>query len=578
MGFLDRLRPEFWNGTTEGGPYRSLFNYRRLWWLAVALLVAVSLTPLCIMTAIDFGVTKQAVTRENLHRTTITTSNTRRTLSYFLEERLAALTFAARVESFPVLSTPTRLAEMLNNLKSGFGGFVDLGVIDASGRQVTYVGPYDLLGIDYSGQEWFKKTLESGYFISDVYLGFRNVPHMVISVRADLPDGGFFVLRATVDTQRINDILANIDLSGSGDAFLINHEGIIQTMSRSHGSVLERLPLGVPPAAERTEVYEIDNASGGLIVGYAYIEGTPLILMVIKRQAELMKPWYAVRLNLVGFLAVSVLIILVVILGVATYMVEKTYIADQTRAKTLQQMEHTNRMASIGRLAAGVAHEINNPLAIINEQAGLMQDLVFYGKEMPTPKRLAGIVDTILASVERAGIITKRLLSFSRHQEVHIEAVHLPKVAEEVLSFLAKEAEYRRIKVEVAAAEDVPTIESDRGKLQQVLLNLINNAFQAMDDGGHLCLRIFTPTPDAVAIRVQDNGCGIPAADVKRIFEPFFSTKKKNGGTGLGLSITYALVQELGGQLSVESELGQGSAFTTTFPLAKGDAGEDSAG
>jgi two-component system, NtrC family, sensor kinase len=574
MGFLDRLRPEFWNGAADGGPYRSLFNYRRLWWLAVALLAAVSLTPLCIMTVIDFGVTKRAVTQENLHRTTITTSNTRRTLSYFLEERLAALTFAARVESFPVLTTPLRLAEMLKSLKSGFGGFVDLGVIDASGRQVTYVGPYDLLGIDYSGQEWFKKTLESGYFISDVYLGFRNVPHMVISVRADLPGGGFFVLRATVDTQRINDILANIDLSGSGDAFLINHEGIIQTMSRSHGSVLEHLPLGVPPSAERTEVYEIDNASGGLIVGYAYIEGTPLILMVIKHQAELMKPWYAVRLNLVGFLAVSVLIILVVILGVATYMVEKIFVVDQTRAKTLQQMEHTNRMASIGRLAAGVAHEINNPLAIINEKAGLMKDLVFYGKEMPTPERLTGIVDSILASVERAGTITKRLLSFSRHQEVHIEAVSLPKVAEEVLSFLTKEAEYRRIKVEVAAAEDLPTIESDRGKLQQVLLNLINNAFQAMDDGGHLCLRVFTPTSDAISISVQDNGCGIPAADVKRIFEPFFSTKKKKGGTGLGLSITYGLVQELGGQLSVESELGHGSTFTMTFPLAKGDAGE----
>jgi two-component system, NtrC family, sensor kinase len=577
MGFLDRLRPEFWTGAADGGPYRSLFNYRRLWWLSVALLAAVSLTPLCIMTVIDFGVTKRAVNQENLNRTTITTSNTRRTLSYFLEERLAALTFAARIESYPVLTTPERLAEMLKNLKAGFGGFMDLGVIDASGRQVTYVGPYDLLGIDYSDQEWFKKTIESGYFISDVYLGFRNVPHMVISVRADLPGGGFFVLRAAVDTQRINDILANIDLSGSGDAFLINQEGVIQTMSRSHGSVLERLPLAVPPSAERTEVYEAADASGELIVGYAYIEGTPLILMVIKHQTELMKPWYAVRLNLVGFLAASVLIILVVILGVATYMVEKIFVVDQTRAKTLQQMEHTNRMASIGRLAAGVAHEINNPLAIINEKAGLMKDLVLYGKEMPTPERLTGLVDSILGSVERAGTITKRLLSFSRHQEAHIEEVNLPNVAEEVLSFLTKEAEYRRIKVEVAAAKNLPTIESDRGKLQQILLNLINNAFQAMDDGGHLCLRVFTPTPDAIAISVQDNGCGIPAADVKRIFEPFFSTKKKKGGTGLGLSITYGLVQELGGQLSVDSELGHGSTFTMTFPLAKGDAGEYSA-
>uniref|UniRef100_I2PYT0 histidine kinase n=1 Tax=Desulfovibrio sp. U5L TaxID=596152 RepID=I2PYT0_9BACT len=572
MGFLRRLRPEFWDGAAEGGPYRSLFNYRRLWRLSVALLAAVSLTPLCIMTAIDFGVTKRAVTQENLQRTAITTSNTRRTLSYFLDERLAALTFAAREEADTALATPERLALLLKDLKAAFGGFMDLGVIDDSGRQIAYVGPYDLLGIDYSSQEWFEKTLESGFFISDVFLGFRNVPHMVISVRTERPGGGFFVLRATVDTQRINDILASIDLSGSGDAFLLNHGGVLQTVSRSHGSVFEHLSLPVPPPSERTEVFETTEAEGGLIIGYAYIERTPLVLMVVKRQAELMKPWYAMRLDLVGFLGASMVAILVVILGVATYMVEKIFHADQTRAKTMHQMEHTNRMASIGRLAAGVAHEINNPLAIINEKAGLMQDLIRYGKEPPTPERLSGLVDSILASVERAGTITKRLLSFARHLEVHIEAVSLQKIAEEVLSFLTKEAEYRRIQVDVAADPAVPAIESDRGKLQQILLNLVNNAFQAMDDGGHLVLRVFAPEPGTVAVSVTDNGCGIPAADVKRIFEPFFSTKKKKGGTGLGLSITYGLVQELGGQLGVESVLGQGSTFTVTFPLAKGEA------
>ncbi|EHJ49073.1 integral membrane sensor signal transduction histidine kinase [Solidesulfovibrio carbinoliphilus subsp. oakridgensis] len=572
MDFLRRLRPEFWDGTAEGGPYRSLFNYRRLWRLSVALLAAVSLTPLCIMTAIDFGVTKRAVTQENLQRTAITTSNTRRTLSYFLDERLAALTFAAREEADTALANPGRLATLLKDLKAAFGGFMDLGVIDESGRQIAYVGPYDLLGIDYSSQEWFKKTLESGFFISDVFLGFRNVPHMVISVRAERPDGGFFVLRATVDTQRINDILASIDLSGSGDAFLVNHDGILQTVSRSHGSVFERLSLPVPAPSGRTEVFATTEAEGGLIIGYAYIERTPLILMVVKRQAELMKPWYAMRLDLVGFLGASMLAILVVILGVATYMVEKIFHADQTRAKTMHQMEHTNRMASIGRLAAGVAHEINNPLAIINEKAGLMQDLIRYGKEPPTPERLSGLVDSILGSVERAGTITKRLLSFARHLEVHIEAVSLQKVAEEVLSFLTKEAEYRRIQVDVEADPAVPAIESDRGKLQQILLNLVNNAFQAMDDGGHLVLRVFAPEPGTVAVSVADNGCGIPAADVKRIFEPFFSTKKKKGGTGLGLSITYGLVQELGGTLAVESVLGHGSTFTVTFPLAKGEA------
>lgn len=578
MGFLSRLRPDFWTAIDTTGPYRSLFNYRRIWWLSVGLLAAVSLAPLCIMTVTDYNVTKQAFTQENLLLTARTTSNTRRTLSYFFEERLAALHFTAREETFEALSKPGRLTSVLKNLKAGFGGFMDLGVIDASGRQVAYVGPYELLGIDYSGQDWFKQTRDTGSCISDVFLGFRNVPHLIISVRTDLPDGTFYILRAAIDTQRLNDILTSLDLSGAGDAFLINRDGVLQTVSRSHGTVLDRLALPLPHQVSRTEVYQAADAAGGIIVGHASIEGTPLILMVIKRQAELMKPWYTVRLDLVGFLAGSVCVILLVIVGVATSMVSRIHAADQTRAKTLHQMEHTNRMASIGRLAAGVAHEINNPLAIINEKAGLIKDLLQFGQaEQATPERLTGLVDSILGSVERAGTITKRLLSFARHLEVSIAPVDVRKVLEEVLGFLTKEAEYRRIAVEVSTPDSLPVLESDRGKLQQIFLNLVNNAFQAMDDGGHLRVAVAQPAPDKLEVSVADDGCGIPAADVKRIFEPFFSTKKKKGGTGLGLSITYGLVQELGGQLGVVSELGKGTTFTVTFPLKKGDAGESPA-
>ena len=141
----------------------------------------------------------------------------------------------------------------------------------------------------------------------------------------------------------------------------------------------------------------------------------------------------------------------------------------------------TERMASIGRLAAGVAHEINNPLAIINEKAGLIKDLIVYGQAaQATPERLTGLVDSILGSVTRAGTITKRLLSFARQLEVSIAPVALGKVLEEVLGFLTKEAEYRGITVDVQVADDLPLFESDRGKLQQIFLNLVNNAFQAM--------------------------------------------------------------------------------------------------
>jgi signal transduction histidine kinase len=211
----------------------------------------------------------------------------------------------------------------------------------------------------------------------------------------------------------------------------------------------------------------------------------------------------------------------------------------------LHQAEHAGKLASIGRLAAGVAHEINNPLAIINEKAGLLLDLFTYGRECNQNPKLKGLVDSIITAVERCGTITRRLLSFARHMDASLAEVALPELVGEVLGFLGKEAAYRSITVNVTTNGEIPPFVSDRGKLQQIFLNLVNNAFAAMNDGGHLDITIGRESADTVAVTVADDGCGIPEADLKRIFEPFFTTKKSKGGTGLGLSITYGLVQDL---------------------------------
>jgi signal transduction histidine kinase len=170
--------------------------------------------------------------------------------------------------------------------------------------------------------------------------------------------------------------------------------------------------------------------------------------------------------------------------------------------------------------------------------------------------------------VERCGAITKRLLNFARHVEVNVQKVHLRSIIDDVLGFQTKEAEYRSIDIEVAIPEDIPDFVSDRGKLQQIFLNLINNAFAAMKEGGRLVIRARQlPDEPAIAVTVADNGCGISAADMQHIFEPFFTTKSREGGTGLGLSLTYGLVQEIGGRISVESEVGKGTTFTVVLPL-----------
>ncbi|WP_373500932.1 ATP-binding protein [Desulfococcus sp.] len=576
---FEKWRPAFWDLPVHNqGPFKHMFNFRRIWQLTVSLTAGVTLLPLIAITLIDYNVTQNAIESEILLRTARVASNAKRNISFFLDERKSALDFLVHDNSFESLMDESNLSRILENLRKGFGGgFEDIGVIDAAGIQRAYVGPYSLKGKDYSRQPWFRKAVDSGIYISDVFLGFRNVPHLIIAVKYDLPGGSFYVLRSSVDTNRFILLLSELELSGRGDAFLINSQGILQTPTRYYGNVLETFSLPVPEYSERTQVQEIPGArSEPTIIGYAYIPNTPFILIIAKLKSELMKSWRQTRARLIGFLIASITIILIVIFGVATYLVNSLYAADQKRLMSLHKLEYGSKMASIGRLAAGIAHEINNPLAIINEKAGLIKDLFNYKKEYAEDVRLVKIVDSIITSVERCGTITKRLLGFARQSDILVQQVNVEELIREVLSFTGKEAEYRSIEVSIQVSADLPPIESDLGKLQQIFLNLINNSFAAMTDGGHLVISAEMNDRQEVVVSVQDDGCGIPASDLARVFEPFFSTKTQKGGTGLGLSITYNLVKEIGGQVDVRSEEGVGTTFEVHLPLTMPQKKENS--
>ena len=179
-------------------------------------------------------------------------------------------------------------------------------------------------------------------------------------------------------------------------------------------------------------------------------------------------------------------------------------------------------------------------------------------------------LESVLNSVKRAGRITKRLLTFARNLQASVETIRLKDVIMEVIGFMEKEAELRGVEIKVDVPDAFPDFESDRGKLQQIFLNIINNAFAAVNDGGHLRISAQRENSDFISVSFNDDGCGIAREDLDRVFEPFFSTKTGQGGTGLGLSITYNLVQEIGGRITVQSELGKGTNFKIFLPLVTG--------
>ena len=220
-----------------------------------------------------------------------------------------------------------------------------------------------------------------------------------------------------------------------------------------------------------------------------------------------------------------------------------------------------------------MAHEVNNPLAVIYEKAGLTLDFLRMSKDCASyekhRERIISLLEGIEGTVERARGITHRLLGFSRRMEANRQALRLTEVITESSEFLEREAKNRGVQLCLDLPADLPEIISDRGQLQQIFLNILGNALDAVsgvEQGGRIEVSCACSGAGAVTVSVKDNGKGMPPDVLKHIFEPFYSTKKDKG-TGLGMFITYGIVRRLGGEIVVESEEGRGSVIRITLPL-----------
>ncbi|MBU8848943.1 MAG: two-component sensor histidine kinase [Desulfobacterales bacterium] len=546
-------------------------DYWHLWAMSIFILAVTALSPLFIMTLIHYQLIQKSVDSELNLRTERLTSNAKRSISFFMKERLDALIFTVNEMGYEQLTDNNKLNEILKNLKLGFGGVSDLSVISEDGNQIAHAGPFNIEGKNYKCQPWFLQSLKKKYFISEVFTGYRDVPHIIIAVKSIKPDKSFFILRATLDTERLMKTLTSYKTGDHNDIFLVNHDGILQTPSIYYGNIFTQTDLKIFNYSSNTEVSMITRQEVPIILGHSFIStdmvDTPFILVILKQKAGMMHVWLELRRNINWTVGISVVLIVLVITFASTFMTNRLYLIDKAKAETMLQMEQNQQLASIGQLAAGVAHEINNPLALINETAGYVKDLFRFKVEPRNDAELIEYIDSIIEAVDRCGTITRQLLGFVRQFDIKTKKISLHKLVSDVLSFHKKEAEYRGIKVTVSIPDTIPDMETDSGKLQQILVNLINNAFQAVEEGG--CLDITGSQIDTktIEIVIQDTGCGIPEDNLTKIHEPFFSTKQNQMGTGLGLSITYGLVKKLGGTIFAQSTEGIGTSFTITLPI-----------
>ncbi len=243
--------------------------------------------------------------------------------------------------------------------------------------------------------------------------------------------------------------------------------------------------------------------------------------------------------------------------------------ADEDSRRLQGQLRHADRLATIGQVAAGMAHEVNEPLGNILGLAQLAR------KHPGLPAPAAQDLDKIVAASLHAREIVRKLMLFARQMPPRKTPVSLNSIVAEGLAFL--EARCARVGVRLVRelSQDLPAIEADPSQLTQVLVNLVVNAIQAMPEGGALTIRT-SHSAQCVSLLVEDTGVGMTSEVVERIFEPFFTTKDVSEGTGLGLSVVHGIVSSHGGTIKVSSEPGKGSRFEVRLPLSRGKAGEPS--
>jgi len=223
-----------------------------------------------------------------------------------------------------------------------------------------------------------------------------------------------------------------------------------------------------------------------------------------------------------------------------------------------------DKMASIGRLAAGVAHEINNPLTTILTSAMLIQEDI--DPEDPNYQELQTIADEAL----RCRKIVSSLLDFARQSKPIKKQHNINDVVKECAVLTRKQAAFKDVTLEQNLGKDLPATNMDKDQLEQALINLVLNAIEVTDPGGKVTISTkFVPGTDTIELEVSDSGKGISEKDMARIFDPFFTTKES--GTGLGLAITHGIIEQHGGTIDVESKLGQGTSFTIRLPLDNGE-------
>lgn len=545
----------------------TLYKNMRLKLISITLLV--SLGPLILLgVAIyyQFGKIYRARVEDQILHLAKSQSNA---LDVFLRERTTILAMIVETQPFENLRKQehlNRFFRAINRRTEGLG-LVDLGIIDHHGHQLAYAGPYRLHGLNYFEQPWFDEVLRRGTYVSDVYMGFRQAPHFIIAIKGESGVNSW-ILRATIDSDIFNRLVRSAQVGTSGDAYIVNRQGVFQTNPRFEGATLNRSSIDTLQFGEGTTVVvKKDPGSDTRLIGGSWLKDNDWML-VVSQVSGRQDGWMGTARNMeILIIAAGGLVILLAIVWISHTLVRNLERSDRKISELNAHLIQQDKLAALGKMAAGIAHEINNPLAVIGEKAGWMEDLLAEEefKKSKNYKEFATSITKIEEHVDRARKITHSMLGFARRMEPRLDDVQINTVLDQTIEILANHARINNIEIQKRLSDRLPVIASDASQLQQVFMNLINNAVDAIGSDGNI--EITTKKEDGwIVIGIRDDGPGISQKVQKKIFDPFYTTKPNGKGTGLGLSISYRIIEKMGGTITVKSKQGEGATFIVRLP------------
>jgi len=551
--------------------------------IILAIMILVPVIPFVLVLGIGYYYFTTSLETNTISSMKRIVGDHRQMIESFLAERKANLEFIVYSYGYEDLADPETLFGVFNRLQMESSAFLDLGLFNEEGIHVNYQGPYRsrLIGKDYGEEDWFKEVIRQGYYVSDVFLGYRKVPHFIIAIARE-EKRKTWVIRATIDTYMFNELVKKVRIGKTGEAYILNAEGLFQTERRSGGELMKPDTDAVlettPYEGIKTFIRKHQNGDSYLYAS-TWLKDKEWLLVVRQEKADAFRALRSATYLIVLIIVFGGAAITAVAFYTTNHIVRRMEFMDKEKDQLGEQLIRASRLAELGEMAAGFAHEINNPLQIMKSEQTLMDtifsDLKEKGelKESEDLAELQDSMDQIKLQIDRCAKITQAILKFGRQGEPISRDVDLSVFIPEVASMIDKRATVHGITVKEQIAEDVPSVHGDPGQLQQVLLNLLNNAIDAIIDahgskGGELVIQARPDENGKVVISVTDDGAGISPENLKKVFTPFFTTKPVGKGTGLGLSVCYGIVDSMGGVMEVRSQKGVGTTFTIRLPAA----------